>query len=139
MAREINNLEDIIDSRDVIERIEELEAELEELTDAVDDAETPDEQDEAAEALADFDDSELIALQDLANEAEGYALDWHHGETLVRETYFTEYAQQLAEDIGAVDSDASWPNTYIDWEAAAEALLMDYTAVDFDGVTYYVR
>lgn len=27
----------------------------------------------------------------------------------------------------------------IDWERAAEELRMDYTAVDFDGVTYWVR
>lgn len=62
--------------------------------------------------------------------------DWGH---LIREDCFTDYAQELAADIGAIDPDASWPLTYIDWEAAANALRMDYTAVEFLGHTYYVR
>lgn len=27
----------------------------------------------------------------------------------------------------------------IDWEATARNIAMDYTTVDFDGVTYYIR
>lgn len=30
-------------------------------------------------------------------------------------------------------------NNYIDWKRAAEALQSDYTSVEFDGVTYWVR
>jgi hypothetical protein len=45
----------------------------------------------------------------------------------------------LAEDIGAVQSDLHWPNRCIDWEQAADELKMDYTTVDFAGVTYYLR
>ncbi|KKK55784.1 hypothetical protein LCGC14_3071100, partial [marine sediment metagenome] len=45
----------------------------------------------------------------------------------------------LAEDIGAIAKDTSWPATSIDWEAAANELLIDYSSVDFDGVTYYFR
>lgn len=48
-------------------------------------------------------------------------------------------AQELAEDIGAIDSDAVWPNNCIDWERVARELQMDYTAVDFSGVTYWTR
>jgi hypothetical protein len=81
----------------------------------------------------------LKALQALADEASGYAPDWQYGEALIRDSYFTEYAQELAEDIGAVNCDASWPNQYIDWERAADALKADYTSVDFDGVDYWVR
>lgn len=36
------------------------------------------------------------------------------------------FAQQLAEDIGAVDADASWPSYCIDWEWATRELMMDY-------------
>ena len=32
-----------------------------------------------------------------------------------------------------------WPNTCIDWDQAAGELKMDYSAVDFDGVTYWIR
>ena len=141
-----NNTDDVIDSRDVIARIEELteqrdtfgatdedeaEASIEEISGHAKrdqwDKENPEEKDE------------LDALKRLAEEAEGYAPDWTHGETLIRDSYFTEYAQQLAEDIGAIKSDASWPATCIDWEQAARELKMDYTAVEFDGVTYWVR
>lgn len=117
-STEITNAEDIIDSRDVIARIEYLE-----------DLEERDE-DETAE---------LTALKALADEASGYAADWRHGEALIRDSYFEEYAQQLADDIGAIPRDASWPMTCIDWEQAARELQQDYTSVDFDGVTYWIR
>lgn len=83
--------------------------------------------------------AELHALQELADEAEGYAPDWKHGEALIRDDYFETYAQQLAEDIGAIDKAAQWPNTCIDWEQAARELQQDYTSVEFDGVTYWIR
>lgn len=124
---DISNSDDVIDSRDVIARIEELEAEL---ADAHDDSEQNDVLDMRAE---------LEALQALATEGANYAPDWEHGETLVRDSYFKEYAQQLAEDIGAINSDATWPNNCIDWDMAARDLRMDYSAIDFDGVTYWIR
>jgi RecJ-like exonuclease len=52
---------------------------------------------------------------------------------------FEEYAQQLAEDIGAISSDAQWPLNRIDWEAAADDLKMDYTQFSWDGSDYWVR
>ncbi len=115
---EVNNSLDVIDSRDVIARIEELEAD--------------EERDEA-------DNEELAALKALADEAAGYAADWEHGETLIRDSYFKEYAMELADDIGAVPREYSWPASCIDWDQAARELQMDYTSVDFDGVTYWVR
>ena len=49
-----------------------------------------------------------------------------------------EYAQDLAESIGAIDSDASWPLSYIDWERAARDLMMDYyTFVTPEGVAIF--
>ena len=78
----------------------------------------------------------LAAIQEI--EQEGIT-DWEYGETLIREDYFTEYAQQLAEDIGAIDSNASWPLSYIDWGRAANALKQDYTEVSYRGTTYYAR
>jgi len=123
MRNEISNSDDIIDSRDVISRIDELE----------------EQRDNEAQGLNEDEEAELAALQSLAEEAEGYCADWGYGETLIRDSYFAEYAEQLADDVGAIDRDASWPICHIDWEAAAESLKMDYTAVDFDGVTYWVR
>jgi len=140
--REISNNEDVIDSRDVIARIEELEGERECLVeDLTEQANTPDAQ-SAVDALSEWDEengAELKALKSLADEAAGYASDWQYGETLIRDSYFEDYAQQLAEDIGAIDKAASWPNTCIDWKQAARELQQDYTQVDFDGVAYWVR
>jgi len=118
MTKEITNSEDIIDSRDVIARIDDLEGQGE-----LDEDET----------------AELAALKALAEEASGYAADWQYGEALIRDSYFKEYAQQLADDIGAINADAHWPNDCIDWDRAARELQMDYTQVDFGGVEYWIR
>lgn len=97
---------------------------------------------EARKALKDEDPDEveeLRILKELQDEAEDYCPDWRYGETLVHESYFVTYAQELAEDCGMVNRDVTWPNDHIDWEAAARELRMDYTSVDFDGETYLVR
>jgi antirestriction protein len=59
--------------------------------------------------------------------------------TMIPASDFTEYAQELAEDIGAIDPDAKWPVYCIDWERAARELKMDYTSVRVNGTTYYFR
>jgi hypothetical protein len=65
--------------------------------------------------------------------------DWQYGAQLIRDSYFKRYAMKLADDIGAIDHDATWPQTCIDWDQAARELQMDYIPVDFDGVDYWVR
>lgn len=135
MANTISNSDDVIDSRDVIARIEELREEREDYTHDDDGNLTN------ADWEADFPDdaAELAALEALAEEAAGYAPDWTYGETLIRDSYFEEYARELAEDLGMLDKGDRWPHTCIDWERAADELKQDYTAVDFDEVTYWVR
>ena len=114
----IENSEDLIDSRDVIERIAFLQREVE---------------------SGDNDCSEeLESLLDLEKEAEGYAPDWRHGATLIRRSYFVKYCQEMLEDCGDIPKDL--PHYIrIDWQATADEIGMDYTDVDFDGVTYLVR
>ncbi len=59
---------------------------------------------------------------------------------LIHEAYFEDYARQLADDLALYnDRNVSWPYTCIDWAQAAEELKQDYTSVDFDGETYWVR
>jgi hypothetical protein len=142
-TKTISNMDDTIDSREVIARIEELE-ESTAVTCALCDRPEDDcactGEDKFTPTEPDEDDvAELKALQALASEAEGYAADWKYGETLIRDSYFREYAEQLAEDIGAIEANAKWPNNCIDWDQAARELRMDYTSVEFDGVTYWVR
>ena len=105
---------DIIDTRDLVD----LLAELNECED----------RDYEEQAL-------LEALQTMADGI----VDWPYGEALIAEHAFEDYARELAEEIGAIDRDAAWPLSYINWPRAAEALRMDYSAYDVDGVTYYAR
>lgn len=41
-----------------------------------------------------------------------------------------EFAEQLADDLGAVPDDAQWPLNHIDWDSAARELSMDYGEQD---------
>lgn len=159
MNRAISNNDDIIDSRDVIARIEELQGERDGHETDCPICQTsghhPDEE-ECAEcdgvghvsgttaSITAWQDeypddaAELAALEAFAAEGESLA-DWRHGETLIRDDYFRTYAEELAEDIGAIDREAAWPLCHIDWDAAAESLQQDYTSLDWDGVTYWGR
>ena len=118
------NQDDVIDSRDVIERIEELESELETGM-------------ESGESMPD-EVEELAALKALAEEAED-SPDWKYGETLIRDSYFKDYAQELAEDCCEMPKSDQWPQRCIDWDQAARELQMDYSCVAFDGVDYWIR
>jgi hypothetical protein len=165
MSLDLSNRNDIIDSRDVIARIEELTDERTALADALKEAreaheaipdpdlppEIPQEEqqamladavDLAAEDLKEWDESsdaeELKALLALQEEAEGYASDWQYGCALIRDSHFEEYAEELVKDIG--DLPRELPGYIeIDWKKTAENIQVDYTSVDFDGVTYWVR
>ena len=142
MTRSISNSADVLDSRDIIERIKELEGEYEALADAVKDAE-PEDKEDAETALSEWDESEdgreFEALKALQEDASGSG-DWVYGATLVRESYFTDYAKELCEDIGDIPKDLPWYiESAIDWDKVADAIQQDYTTAEFDGVTYYVR
>ena len=137
-----SNADDVVSSLDIIERIEGLEAERLDWIEQGGDI-PPDSPEWAAAANAwaienGEEAAELEALQKLAEQAEGYAVDWHHGEILIRDDYFTDYAREMLEDCGTIPRDLpSWVE--IDWEATARNVRADYTAVDFDGVTYWIR
>lgn len=137
MSNSIDKYADVIDSRDVIARIEELEAERD-AYEVNGESFTPATFLAWAEANPTERD-ELDALKALAEEAKGYAPDWKYGATLIRDSYFKDYAIELAEDIGAIKGTESWPLTCVDWDRAAEELKMDYTAVEFEDITYWVR
>lgn len=126
MATEISNTDDIIDSRDVIARIEVLES-------FRDGGEIEDHETEELDRLATC----LESMKGLGGD-EQWRGDWYPI-TIIRDSHFEDYAQELAEDCGMINAAATWPNNCIDWERAARELRMDYTAVDFDGVTYWVR
>lgn len=154
--------QDIIDSRDIVSRFEELrdereslESDVEEKEEAATDAadavtDTGDEDaaqdartaaEDARKALKEWDEEnaeELEALKAICEEGSGQCSDWEHGETLIREDYFTEYAEELVKEIG--DMPREIPSYIeIDWEATADNLKADYSTIEIDGTTYYHR
>lgn len=117
-SEEITGGEDILDPRDIAERLKYLTRERDELE---------------SSQLEEFLEDEIDALQEVVDED----ID----DTLVHEDYFQEYAEELAVDIGAIDRRQRnhWPYTCIDWEQAAEELKQDYSVIDIRGGTYYYR
>lgn len=88
-----------------------------------------------------FDAERMKAIEQLASDL-GYESIKDASESVaefVAESDFEDFARETAESIGAISSEGGWPIDYIDWERAADALQMDYTAVEFDGTTYYTR
>lgn len=125
MTGPLNNGLSVIDSREIIERIDELEA-----IDGI--------EDKINGLVEDDDAKELVSLRELQSEAEGYAPDWKYGCALVRDSYFVDYARELLEDCGDLPKDL--PHYIaIDWNETAKNIQVDYTSVEFDGVTYWVR
>lgn len=127
----------VIYIREVIERVEELREEFSDLPER--------ESNEDAYVAWDADGpTELAQLLDLLAECCGNGGDeqWEGGwypATLIRDSYFEDYAREFAEDIGAINSKANWPNNCIDWKQAARELQMDYSVMEYNGVAYWYR
>lgn len=116
---------DIIDVRDIIERFEELEDEREN------------------EALDAEGEAEIVVLQALLDDLKGnggdeqWRGDWYPV-TLIRDSYFTDYTEELVKDCYGMPADL--PSFIeIDWAATAENCKVDYTTTEIDGETYYYR
>ena len=120
--RDIDNNQDVLDIRDIIERVEELQD---------DDKRNADDNDE------------LASLNALLNDCRGnggdhqYNGDWYPV-TLIRDTHFVDSVQEMLEDCGDISKDLP-AYVHIDWERTANDVQMDYTSVDFDGVDYWYR
>ena len=87
----------------------------------------------------DLDPGERERAETLRAAVEPYAADFMYGETVISDDYFVAYAEELADEIGAINKDAGWPNSFIDWNAAADALKQDYNSFEFEGRTWWVR
>jgi hypothetical protein len=135
----INNTMDVIDSRDIIERLEYLD-EMHNQSKAYNTSEKI----VNSHYYPERERAEREMLKKLEKEANN-SPDWANGEILIRETYFTSYIKELIPDCYELPKemkDASkWPWTCLklDYEKAAEEAKADYTEVDFDGVTYLIR
>ena len=64
--------------------------------------------------------------------------DFQYGESVIHESYFTEYTEDFLIDCGYIPKDLPyWIE--IDMEATAENVKQDYTEVEFEGDFYYIR
>jgi len=116
-------MENILDSRNLEDRINELEAMREGL--------------EEDDSLDEFDREEL---EDLIRARDEIGLEiWESGVILIHEGYFPDYTKQTAVETGAIHSAYDWPYNHIDWEEAAGELVQDYSQVTIYGDTYYWR
>ena len=128
---------DVIDVRDIIARVLELRDERDEYNEKMG---SPD----AWDGVPDGEPEELAMLEGILSELAGYGGDekfegdWYPLE-LVADSYFQEYAQNLAEDCGMVDTNARWPMNCIDWEQATRELQMDYGSIEIRDITYWYR
>lgn len=169
MADSISNSHDVIDVRNLIERVEELRDEIESYEDRAK-AGVTSERDEDGDDVrfitpdgfaydneSDAQDAALAAL-DLADERQELASleafleglcgnggdhqwqgEWYPV-TLIRDSYFEDYARETADDLyGREMRNTHWPFNCIDWERAASELQTDYSSTEFDGVTYWYR
>ena len=148
--------DEVLDSRDLIARFDHLTSERDDLKRTVEDAEeqnalaakagdadeeekTRESLDEARDALttwgADYA-AELKALEEFIDEGTS---EFRHGETLIREDHFEDYARELAEDCGDIEKGDRWPYTCLDWAKAADELRHDYAEAEFLGHTYLFR
>ena len=125
----INLSADIIDARDIIARVEELENER----DAIGDDDPQD-----ADLVCEH--CELAAILDELKGNGGdeqWRGDWYPM-TLIRDSYFTDYARDMLEDCGLIPRE--FPNYIeIDWDATARNVQVDYLCVEIVGNTYWYR
>lgn len=140
-TNELDLTADILDVRGIIERVEELEDERDNYTATNRDgyqtmigANWHDDNQEDAEEL-----KTLTAIMDELKGNGGdeqWRGDWYPV-TLIRESHFTDYAQELVCD--CYDLKGLPAFVHIDWEATAREVLMDYSEITIDGITYFYR
>ena len=85
-----------------------------------------------------LDDEALAAYAYLMNRDMANVEDWQcDAEEAYQGVYNSDedFAQNLADDLGLIPSEYSWPASCIDWDQAARELMMDY--MEHDG--YYFR
>ena len=133
MSNYIDNTQEIIDVRDIIERIGELESSIQDYENEDGDLELHDAHLSEKE--------ELEELRGLLAELAGYGGDeefegdWYPS-TLIHDNYFETAMDELLEDIGAIPRDLP---IYLTIEVNYDALLDDYSSVDVGSQTYWYR
>jgi hypothetical protein len=126
----VNSSQDIVNVLDILGRIKELEH-----IDGIDNDITAEEAEHDSLEEERF---ELMVLRSVVDQVGYERCDG--GVSLIRESFFVEYAQEYARDTGLISGDIfEWPLNYIDWTAATEDLKQSFTKIDWDGIVFYVN
>lgn len=146
---ELESLETAV--QEAKEKIDELRIALKDAEAALEDGEGSEEDVETAEqaldeakdkllsAEVDFDKEDQEELASLRNLWEQADRGWMHGVTLIHESNFADYIQELYEDTASSELDAlpSILRGNIDWDGVAKDAESDYTVIEWDGSTFY--
>lgn len=130
-----------INGHDVKKRYDELEGEFDDFIEHL--IEWKESDDDGDELREDFNtwmsdnSEEFKQIKALKTFIENYSGDGFHC-ILILDEAFMEYAEEFARDCGMVGKDSSM-DAYIDWNAFAEDMKMDYSSEEIDGITYWVR
>lgn len=132
--------DNIIDSRDVEREIRDLQTSL---------CDTPFGSDDDSVHLKElyektpvewhdhFDTDDVEKLINLLSfKEQGDCSDWNYGVTFILDEYFETYAKEFMNDVGGIPENLE---PYIDWEKLASDLRCDYSCIEVDGNTYWVR
>lgn len=75
-------------------------------------------------------------LKGLGNAYPKESVNWLEGVTLIRDSFFVQYAKATAADASDMNV---WPLQHINWVNAVEAFKAKHVPIDFEGVTYWVK
>lgn len=126
--------DNIIDVRDIIARVEELRDMLPQTAHDV----IPGTSDETEELQQECETLETLLFELRGNGGdEQWEGDWYPV-TLIRDSYFEDAMDELLEDCGYITPYADRPS-FIKISIDYDALQVDYTSVEFEGVTYWYR
>lgn len=132
------NTAEVIDTRDIVELITEVEDKITELESDIEDI--GDDEEAKLEYLESELDSYQTDLEILENIKEEVGSEFEHGESLIRDDYFTDYQKEMLIDCGMLPKDIpSFIENNIDWDAVADDLKVDYSDIEIEGETYWYR
>jgi hypothetical protein len=88
--------------------------------------------------------AEFEALVSFEAECEQYCSDWQYGDAVMSEAATREYLLDTIKEcyeLPATLTSGQWPYRHItiDYEAAIDEAMSDYTAIELEGVTFYCR
>ena len=140
---EIDYSDDVLNSKDLCNRLEYLESIKDTRLDwmdakreAMSDAEIEELENNEPEEFTDAMKGELESLE----EAKNYISDWRNGTALINMDHWVKYCEGFIEEIGDVPQDLpQYIRNNIDWKGVADDLSNDYSTIDIMGNTFYYR